>query len=114
MQEQAIHMAEVRRARRLTQREVADAVGVTDQTISNIERGETRPDIDLGLALARFYGLPVEDLFAPSVSTEDVEAQGIDSGSPPAPAATTAPSSPSVAPTPGDGTGGGTAVGNRE
>ena len=55
----------------MTQRELADALGITDQTVSNVERGQ-RPSLDVALAFARFYGVAAEHLFAPSVSTAEV------------------------------------------
>ena len=61
-----------REAAGLTQRQLADLVGVTDQTISNIERGATMPTLDTARALARVLGIPVEGLFAPDVPTEGV------------------------------------------
>lgn len=48
-------------------------MGVTDQTISNFERGETQPDVGVALAIAQRLGVTVEDLFVPSVSTQGVE-----------------------------------------
>jgi putative transcriptional regulator len=61
-----------REAAGLTQRQLADLVGVTDQTISNLERGTTRPALDTARALARVLQIPVEALFASEAPTEDV------------------------------------------
>ena len=61
-----------REAAGLTQRQLADLVGVTDQTISNIERGVTTPTLDTARALARVLGIAVEGLFGPEEPTESV------------------------------------------
>ena len=69
-------LAELRRQAGLTQRQLGDAVGVTDQTISNFERGETQPDVGVALAIAQRLGATVEDLFVPAGSTQGVEGHG--------------------------------------
>lgn len=57
----------VRRHRRqlhdMTQQELAEAVGVTRQTILSIERGRYNPSIGLALKLAETFAVPVEALF---------------------------------------------------
>lgn len=50
--------------RRLTQAQLADAVGVSRQTINSIETGRFEPSLSLALKLARHFGQPVETLFA--------------------------------------------------
>lgn len=53
----------LRAERDLTQEELAKAVGVTRQTIIAIEGGEYEPSVLLALALARYFGRPLEDVF---------------------------------------------------
>lgn len=53
-----------RRAAELTQAELANAVGVTRQTIASIEAGNYAPSVYLALALADRLGSTVEALFA--------------------------------------------------
>lgn len=65
-------LREMREAAGLTQRQLADLVGVTDQTISNLERGVTKPTLDTARALARVLGVQVEALFAPEGPMESV------------------------------------------
>ncbi len=48
---------------KLTQKDLADAVEVTRQTIIAVEKGRYDPSLRLALRLARFFGVPVEDLF---------------------------------------------------
>lgn len=48
----------------LSRRELADLVGVNPQTIGFLERGQYGPSLELGLKLARVFGVPVEGLFS--------------------------------------------------
>jgi DNA-binding XRE family transcriptional regulator len=54
----------LRAERGISRRELAEATGVHYQTIGYIERGEYSPSLALGLRIARFFGLPVEAVFA--------------------------------------------------
>ena len=47
-----------------SQQELADAVGVSRQTINAIEQGKYAPSLPLALALAKTFQTPVEELFA--------------------------------------------------
>ena len=47
----------------VTQEEVARATGVTRQTIIAIEKGNYTPSVALALKLARYFKVPVEELF---------------------------------------------------
>ena len=47
----------------MTQEELAQAVGVTRQTIISIEKGRFIPSTLLALKLAKFFKKPVEDIF---------------------------------------------------
>jgi putative transcriptional regulator len=48
----------------LTQAGLAEAVGVSRQTINSIETGRFEPSLTLALTLARHFGQPVEAIFA--------------------------------------------------
>ena len=54
---------ERRVGRGLSQGELAKAVSVSRQTINSIETGRYVPSLPLALALARFFGVPVEEVF---------------------------------------------------
>lgn len=60
-----------RRARRLTQAELAQAVGVSRQTVISIEGGDYAPSVLLALRIAAVLKTPVDTLFAiaPDLST---------------------------------------------
>jgi putative transcriptional regulator len=55
---------EHRQKKAITQEEVAEAVGVTRQTIIAIEKGNYVPSVLLALKLAEHFKLPVEKLFS--------------------------------------------------
>ena len=54
---------ELRTARGLSQGELAAALDVSRQTVNSIEKGRYVPSLPLALALARFFGKSVEDVF---------------------------------------------------
>lgn len=56
-------LAAVRKARGTTQEELADAVGVTRQTIIAMEKGNYVPSVLLALKLATHFNVCVEDIF---------------------------------------------------
>jgi putative transcriptional regulator len=51
----------------VTQQELADAVGVSRQTINAIERDRYDPSLELAFALADFFECTIEDLFHPDI-----------------------------------------------
>jgi DNA-binding XRE family transcriptional regulator len=57
-------LAMVRAERKVSRQSLAEAVGAHYQTIGYIERGQYNPSLDLALKIAKFFGLPVEALFA--------------------------------------------------
>jgi putative transcriptional regulator len=54
----------LRAERRLSRRDLADAVGVHYQTIGYLERGEYSPSLALAFRIARYFDLPVEAVFS--------------------------------------------------
>ncbi|TWS20845.1 helix-turn-helix transcriptional regulator [Tsukamurella asaccharolytica] len=52
-----------RRARRITQAELAAAVGVSRQTVVSVEKGDYAPSVYLAVKIARVLGSTVEELF---------------------------------------------------
>ncbi|MCF7808868.1 MAG: helix-turn-helix transcriptional regulator [Candidatus Marinimicrobia bacterium] len=47
----------------MTQQELAEAVGVSRQTIVTLEKGQYNPSVALALRMAKFFKVKVEDLF---------------------------------------------------
>lgn len=56
-------IAQLRKDRRITQEELADAVGVTRQTIISLESGRYNASLLLARKLSRYFGLTIEELF---------------------------------------------------
>lgn len=54
---------EVRTQTETTQEQLAEAVGVSRQTIISIEKGNYTPSVGLALKIARYFKTPVENLF---------------------------------------------------
>lgn len=66
------HLKDYRRQRGdMTQQELAEAVGVSRQSIISVESGKYRPSVELALRLARALEVSVEDLFALADESED-------------------------------------------
>ena len=47
----------------LAQGQLAEAMGVSRQTINSIENERYTPSLPLAMALARFFGITVEEMF---------------------------------------------------
>jgi putative transcriptional regulator len=48
----------------VTQEELAEAVGVTRQTVIAIEKGNYTPSVLLALKIAKYFKRPLEDIFS--------------------------------------------------
>ena len=57
------HIQSLRNERRVTQQELAEAVGVTRQTIISLENGRYNASLLLAHKLAQYFGLSIEELF---------------------------------------------------
>lgn len=58
-----LRMKAARAALDMSQQQLADAVGVTRQTINSIEKGDYNPTIRLCLAICRVLGKTLDELF---------------------------------------------------
>ncbi len=56
-------IAELRKLRRISQEELALAVGVTRQTITSLECEKYTASLMLAYKIARFFSLTIEDVF---------------------------------------------------
>ena len=56
-------MKELRIARGWTQQELADAVGVSRQSINSIERERYVPSLPLALTFAKVFGVTTDEIF---------------------------------------------------
>lgn len=57
-------LREVRTERGVTQEQLAEAVGVTRQTVISIEKGNYTPSVALALRISKYFNVIVEDIFA--------------------------------------------------
>ncbi|MCA1248465.1 helix-turn-helix transcriptional regulator [Massilia oculi] len=53
-----------RAERGMSRKELAEAVGVNNQTIGYLERGDYKPSLELAMKIARHFGVSVEMLFS--------------------------------------------------
>jgi putative transcriptional regulator len=53
----------LRAANGLSQAALANAMGVSRQTINSIETDRSTPSLPLAIAMARYFRLPVEEIF---------------------------------------------------
>ena len=56
-------IAELRKAQRISQAELADAVDVTRQTIISLENGRYNASLLLAHKIAMYFGLTIEEVF---------------------------------------------------
>ena len=56
-------LEELRRVRGIRQEDVAQALGVSRQTVISLEKGKYNPSLALAFRLSRFFGLPIEEIF---------------------------------------------------
>lgn len=54
---------ELRKERKISQEELAYAVGTTRQTITSIEVGKYIASLPLAYKIARYFGLKIEEVF---------------------------------------------------
>ena len=65
----ADNLVALRKYHALSQEELADKIGVSRQTLSKYETGESLPDIEKCKALADVFGITVDDLICYEKST---------------------------------------------
>ena len=57
------HVRALRIAKDMAQGQLAEAMGVSRQTINSIENERYTPSLPLAMALARYFGVTVEEMF---------------------------------------------------
>ena len=57
------HLKEYRAKIGVNQQEMGQLVGVSRQTISQIERGDYSPSVTLAIKIAKVFEVPVEEIF---------------------------------------------------
>lgn len=71
--EVANRLQQLRKAKGLSQEELANILGLSRQAISKWERAETSPDTDNLICLARLYNISIDKLLDTSESTEEIK-----------------------------------------
>lgn len=56
-------IAQLRKERRISQEELANAVGVTRQTITSLEGEKYTASLVLAYKIARYFGTTIEEIF---------------------------------------------------
>ena len=66
MSDDVVHnrIAVLRADRRVSRRELSEALGVHYQTVGYLERGEHAPSLHLALRIARYFDVAVESVFS--------------------------------------------------
>lgn len=72
-------MAACRKRKKLTQRQLAEALGVTDRSVSNWENGVCLPDASLYRSLCDLLQISIEELFAGEFFLEEQAQNAADS-----------------------------------
>ena len=57
------HLEELRKQRGIRQEDLAQALGVSRQTVISLEKGKYNPSLALAFKLAHYFGLSIEDIF---------------------------------------------------
>lgn len=63
---------ELRKERRITQNELADAVEVTRQTIISLENGKYNASLILAHKIAQYFGTTIEEIFIFNLKEENI------------------------------------------
>jgi putative transcriptional regulator len=58
------HIHKLRLQHKLSQQELADAIGVSRKTISTVETGRFTPSVVIALKIAAHFEVPVDQVFA--------------------------------------------------
>lgn len=54
---------ELRKENKITQDDLAEAVGVTRQTIISLENGKYNASLQLAYKISKYFGMKIEDIF---------------------------------------------------
>lgn len=64
-------LEELRRQHAIRQEDLAQALGVSRQTVISLEKGKYNPSLALAFKLARYFNLSIEDIFDDSDDCQD-------------------------------------------
>jgi len=61
----------LRKEKGVRQEDLAQALGVSRQTVISLEKGKYNPSLSLAFRLARYFGMQIEEIFDDSDERED-------------------------------------------
>ena len=61
----------LRKEKGVRQEDLAQALGVSRQTVISLEKGKYNPSLSLAFKLARYFGMPIEAIFDDSDEREE-------------------------------------------
>ena len=64
-------LEELRKQRGIRQEDLAQALGVSRQTVISLEKGKYNPSLALAFKLARYFAMPIEEIFEDSDEREE-------------------------------------------
>ena len=73
----ADNVKRLREARRMTQEQLANELGVTFQAVSKWENGVTMPDVMMMPQIAQVFGITIDELYKPAVEVYKNEAEQV-------------------------------------
>ena len=71
----AENLVELRKLNNISQEELASKIGVSRQTLSKYETGESLPDIEKSMMIANVFGVSLDDLM--NFNSNDEESLGV-------------------------------------
>jgi len=63
-------LEELRKQKGIRQEDLAQALGVSRQTVISLEKGKYNPSLALAFKLARYFAMPIEGIFDDSDERE--------------------------------------------
>ena len=64
-------LEELRKQQGVRQEDLAQALGVSRQTVISLEKGKYNPSLALAFKLARYFAMPIEEIFDDSDEREE-------------------------------------------
>ena len=64
-------LEELRKQCGIRQEDLAQALGVSRQTVISLEKGKYNPSLALAFKLARYFAMPIEEIFDDSDEREE-------------------------------------------
>ena len=57
------NLKDLRKLKKVSQNDLADALSVSRQTVNSIENGKFDPSLTLAMKLTRYFGVSLEEIF---------------------------------------------------